>query len=994
MRNLLLLLIITPLMVFGFGNLTTEKIDVIENNTGSQLQIKPDIIGDNDVVIADRLQVNSTTEASRPCPEMTNTERDALTPATGDCIYSSTDSAYYYYNGSVWGEMGGGTDATVNNGLVKYDTTTGKTKDTQLIEDADGLLRTTATDYELLTLTDDSFANKKFLDLNFQPLDADLTALSSLSSTGFVSRTGASTYTERSLTGTANEIEITNPTGAAGDPIIGIVDNPVFGGNESVTVPSGTAAQRPGSPTAGMIRFNSDDNVFEGYTDDWGSLGGGLGSAQTVTIIEADTNSSVSDFDGNNVDFYGDAGASSANGLLQLSTTASNFLTGVKKVFQFSEGLSSQNDYWGYNVALPQGWAGRTLAYEFTYRTDDNYTDGSVTFHALCNNGSNDTDMSAGGYPLDKFYSADGNGETFRILFNAPADCETIRLGFQNQSATLTKSFFYDKLSIDIDDFNYKQIPNITDWQKYSPTYTGFGTVSNDEMYYRVLGDTLQIRGSVTPATVSSTTAKMTLPDGYTIDTSKIVNNRIISAGVWFRGGLSTTNTGGSVNIISTTTDGVFFSAGLVFSGSSTQVNIQADSNGMMSNGNELMIPIITLPIKEGTAYTKHVVVDSGEADTEFYRIDTHGGLSSTNTRVPYFVNTRDNETGDLISVSNSATTGFRITALQDVEIIASYQCMFSGTGGGFGITKNSTELSTGIDSISDRSKVVARANTISSNTSSNAVFTGVLKAGDYIVPHVNATTFNASVASQTFTVSATKATKGEYHLVPVSDQENVFSAKIGAGGSFSDENSPFIESVTNDSTGFYTVTWKSGIFTQRPNVTAIVRAAGGDRTVSVFSDNATQARFDVSAASNNVNVNHEFYIFVQKTGADYQEPKVMISNPNLDLYVKTPDTRKAVVCSWEHNGSNSTINKQYGGCLASCPRTGTGNYSCTWTSGYWAEYPVCQFSYLGDAINGRGFPSPSSSFDTESAWTFQTRNASDSLADRNWTATCHGIAN
>jgi hypothetical protein len=33
----------------------------------------------------------------------------------------------------------------------------------------------------------------------------------------------------------------------------------------AVTIPVGTTVQRPGSPTAGMMRFNSDDSRFEGY---------------------------------------------------------------------------------------------------------------------------------------------------------------------------------------------------------------------------------------------------------------------------------------------------------------------------------------------------------------------------------------------------------------------------------------------------------------------------------------------------------------------------------------------------------------------------------------------------------------------------------------------------------------------------------------------------------------------------------------------------------
>lgn len=44
----------------------------------------------------------------------------------------------------------------------------------------------------------------------------------------------------------------------------------------SSILPSGTTAQRDGSPSAGYIRFNSDDGSFEGYDGSaWGSIGGG-----------------------------------------------------------------------------------------------------------------------------------------------------------------------------------------------------------------------------------------------------------------------------------------------------------------------------------------------------------------------------------------------------------------------------------------------------------------------------------------------------------------------------------------------------------------------------------------------------------------------------------------------------------------------------------------------------------------------------------------------
>ena len=44
----------------------------------------------------------------------------------------------------------------------------------------------------------------------------------------------------------------------------------------SAVIPTGTEAERDGSPAAGYLRFNSDATSFEGYNGtDWGSIGGG-----------------------------------------------------------------------------------------------------------------------------------------------------------------------------------------------------------------------------------------------------------------------------------------------------------------------------------------------------------------------------------------------------------------------------------------------------------------------------------------------------------------------------------------------------------------------------------------------------------------------------------------------------------------------------------------------------------------------------------------------
>jgi len=62
---------------------------------------------------------------------------------------------------------------------------------------------------------------------------------------------------------------------------------------DSIKIPKGTTAQRPGAPSTGMLRYNSTDTDFEGYTDKgWVSIGAegtlhNVGKNSKVEITEA-----------------------------------------------------------------------------------------------------------------------------------------------------------------------------------------------------------------------------------------------------------------------------------------------------------------------------------------------------------------------------------------------------------------------------------------------------------------------------------------------------------------------------------------------------------------------------------------------------------------------------------------------------------------------------------------------------------------------------------
>jgi trimeric autotransporter adhesin len=105
--------------------------------------------------------------------------------------------------------------------------------------------------------------------------------LAQSSGVGLLTRTSGNSVGVVTLQGTANEIDVANGTGDSANPTVGLADNAVLPGTQGVVVPTGTTGQRSGSPTNGVIRYNTTSQTFEGYANSaWRdfSLTGGVTS--------------------------------------------------------------------------------------------------------------------------------------------------------------------------------------------------------------------------------------------------------------------------------------------------------------------------------------------------------------------------------------------------------------------------------------------------------------------------------------------------------------------------------------------------------------------------------------------------------------------------------------------------------------------------------------------------------------------------------------------
>lgn len=140
----------------------------------------------------------------------------------------------------------------------------------------------------------------------------DLAALEGLTSTGYAVRTGSDTWAQRTFTVTTNELAVTNASGAGGNTNFGIANNPILPGSEGFTPSSGTTLQRPATPLDGQTRWNTTEEILETYTSPYGTATAPVGFQRTMIypkrVVKTDEFMSGSNQANGGVAIYGELG--------------------------------------------------------------------------------------------------------------------------------------------------------------------------------------------------------------------------------------------------------------------------------------------------------------------------------------------------------------------------------------------------------------------------------------------------------------------------------------------------------------------------------------------------------------------------------------------------------------------------------------------------------------------------------------------------------------
>jgi hypothetical protein len=131
----------------------------------------------------------------------------------------------------------------------------------------------------LSIINGDGVSGNPVISLSGAPLN-----LANLSANGLLTITTAGGVGAVTLQGTTNQITVTYGNAVGGFPTVALADNPVLPGVASATLPAGSTANRPVSAVNGMIRYNTDTSLFEGYLNGaWSAFASSSGVTSVAT---------------------------------------------------------------------------------------------------------------------------------------------------------------------------------------------------------------------------------------------------------------------------------------------------------------------------------------------------------------------------------------------------------------------------------------------------------------------------------------------------------------------------------------------------------------------------------------------------------------------------------------------------------------------------------------------------------------------------------------
>lgn len=216
---------------------------------------------------------------------------------------------------------------------------------------------------------------------------------------------------------------------------------------------------------------------------------------------------------------------------ITFTRSTSSPLRGVASFLFTKDAANRQGQGASYDFTIDSTDQAKPLAIAFDYAiASGTFADGDLTVYLY--DVTNAQIIQPGPFRLTA--ATVGLSQRFVSYFQTNVNSTSYRLIFHVASTSASAyTVKLDNLSLGPSYQPYGTV--ITDWQSYTPgTTQGFGTPTSQEIFYRRVGDSVEIQGRCITGTNTSTEGRIGLPPGLTSSTSKITTIR--QAGTWTRG--------------------------------------------------------------------------------------------------------------------------------------------------------------------------------------------------------------------------------------------------------------------------------------------------------------------------------------------------------------------------------------------------------------------------------------------------------------------------
>jgi hypothetical protein len=549
-------------------------------------------------------------------------------------------------------------------------------------------------------------------------------------------------------------ISDTTTHGTTGD-IVGTSDTQVItnkdidGGTASdtrrITVPKDTKANLDAlTRKEATLVFGSDTDKL--YVDNGVALtpvGAGNGSLDIFyqNDFSVDTSSIFST--GDNATFLG---GGTLAGTLANETSAP--ISGTRSI-KYTQASGSLNDYIASPaISLDLKQRGQEIKFSLYYKYDG--ADSDVKF--IIYDVTNTTVLTTS---LDVLKAAT-NSTRFEMAVFVPTSCTSIRYGFQTAVENSGKILIFDDVEISVNPFVYK---NITETQEiHLHTFAGNSSANTVIPYFSTTDKNIGANILTVGNDSTNGNSFTALKDCIVIAVAILSPNTAATLG-WSINANTSELDDPVYNLPNTKTFGIVSSATGSYDNCVANVKLKAgdilrfhgDGNSYSTNSRGTIQVVAEADVDS--------VVTPMKTTQESFEANTQTGTGSTNTKIPYFTNVTKNTSGVLATISNGSTDGFSVTALKQCQVTMTYS-FSSSSESAMGISKNSNQLTTAIDTPITAAHIKAISN-VDSTQQACVTATVTLDAGDILRPHLGGsiTMGDASQCNISITVNAVNST-------------------------------------------------------------------------------------------------------------------------------------------------------------------------------------------------------------------------------------------